>query len=147
MGGMQKCFIKGLGDTHEAIEQLESEYHNLITLNYSPGENLTPYSFNGKQIYCWYYNNQTVNFPGTGGVAVTNNISEVIEANMWVSINSIEGGDWMMLPATKRNDAGQQITVCVNKTNNNLYLKNMGYVGQGILKGAIYYTKNDETTD
>lgn len=132
-------------DNKEAIEQLEQEYKGLINNSFSKGENRTPYTWNNKQVYC-YYINDTINLPSSGITVLFSNVDEIISSQVFVynAFGDIHTNTrWLLIPLVQRASASTQINFGVND-NGECVLLNWTITGDKNFKGYIYFTKKDE---
>lgn len=141
---MSKCFVWGT----DKLKALEDEFHSLINRQYSFGENATPFTINGKTIYCYHFNpDADVNLPGDGLAVIATGVDTII--NHSIQVLSLFGdadtnNRWTIIPAIKKGDANTMLGIEITQ-NNRLGLHNRTITGNKKIKGFIYYTKlNDE---
>ena len=141
---MGNNYLWGINSIKDSVEQIENKLDSLLNRTYNFGENQTPFTFNGKKVYVYKYNpDETLTLPGTGYIAMGNNvIDEIISVNLMGNIDNWESGIlWFQFPMIKRGNAGQQVLFGINPGGYPA-VKNYGVTGPIKIKGYVVYTRD-----
>ena len=145
MGGWQHNFFQGnsnISDISNSVEQIEHEVSSLMDRHYDFGENQTPFTFNGKNVYVYKFNpSETLTLPPTDYLIIERVVmEEVISVNLFGKINNWEVGvEWFQLPMVKRG-GGQQVLFAISPQGFPI-IKNYVVTGPCNIKGYFVYTK------
>lgn len=141
---MGNNYLWGVNQLKDNVNQLKDNVNDLMNQNYNFGENSTPFTFNGKNVYVWKFNpDETLTMPNSGYVNIGNKqIDEVISMNLLGNVNGWELGiEWFQMPMTKRNNANNLIYFAISSTGYPC-IKNIGVVGNLKVKGYVVYTRD-----